>query len=213
MSAAAVWSDVPNGDLADDDAPGLDRAWFDRPALQVARELLGRRLVSRTDGGLVSGRIVETEAYAGPEDLAAHSAHGETRRTRTMFGPPGHLYVYLIYGIHHCCNVVCGPGTKPEAVLIRAVAIEAGEELARVRRGRGVATQRLAAGPGNVARAFGIDRRHDGEDLLRGAVRILDGPAPARIVTGPRIGVAYAGPWADLPYRFLVADDPHRSRP
>ncbi len=198
---------------APDGMPVLNRDWYDRPALEVAPALLGKRLVSETDGGLVVGRIVETEAYAGPEDLAAHSARGRTPRNRVMFGPPGHLYVYLIYGIHHCCNVVCGPGHKPEAVLIRAAAVEEGEALARRRRGERIPALRLAAGPGNVARAFGIDRRHDGEDLVTGPVRILDGPAARRVVERPRIGVDYAGPWASLPYRFLLADDPHRSRP
>ena len=130
---------IPAGAPADravaDTGPGTtgppitDRAWFDRPALAVAPDLLGRRLVHRAAEGLVAGRIGETEAYAGPEDLAAHSARGETNRNRTMFGAPGHLYVYLIYGIHHCINVVCGPGTKPEAVLIRAVALDAASSI------------------------------------------------------------------------------------
>lgn len=188
-----------------------DRAWFDRPALQVAPDLLGKRLVHRSSAGVVAGRIVETEAYSGPEDLAAHSSRGRTPRTEVMFGLPGHLYVYLIYGIHHCLNVVCGPGPKPEAVLLRAVAIEVGEELARSRRGRVPAT-RLAAGPGNVAAAFGIDRRLNGTDLLDGPVCLTDGPAPTGLLARPRVGVGYAREWANLPWRFLVADDPHVSR-
>jgi DNA-3-methyladenine glycosylase len=189
-----------------------DRAWFDRPSLEVAPDLLGKRLVHDTPLGTIAGRIVETEAYAGPEDLAAHSSRGRTMRNAVMFGPPGHLYVYLIYGIHHCLNVVCGPGDKPEAVLLRAVAIDAGEEIARLRRGR-VPAERLASGPGNVGAAFGIDRALSGADLVAGPVRLTDGPAPLRVVTRPRVGVGYAGVWADLPWRFLVADDPHRSRP
>jgi len=193
-------------------SPVTARAWFDRSALEVAPDLLGKRIVATGADGVVAGRIVETEAYTGPEDLAAHSARGLTARTATMFGPPGHLYVYLVYGIHHCLNVVCGPGTKPEAVLVRAVAIDTGEELARARRGAGVAANRLAAGPGNVARALGLDRSADGTDLLHGPVRILDGPAPLRVARRPRIGVDYAGAWATLPYRFLVTDDPHVSR-
>ncbi len=189
-----------------------DRAWFDRSALEVAPDLLGKRLVHDTHAGVVGGTIVETEAYTGPEDLAAHSARGRTPRTRTMFGPPGHLYVYLVYGIHHCINVVCGPGAKPEAVLIRAVAIDEGVPLAQARRGPTVAAARLAAGPGNVAAAFGIDRTLDGADLLSGPVRLLDGPRPASVTSRPRVGVAYAGDWATLPYRFLITDDPHVSR-
>ena len=189
-----------------------ERAWYDRSALEIAPDLLGKRIVATGADGVVAGRIVETEAYTGPEDLAAHSARGRTARTATMFGPPGHLYVYLIYGIHHCLNVVCGPGTKPEAVLVRAVAIDTGEELARTRRGVDVPANRLAAGPGNVARALGLDRSADGADLLHGPVRILDGPAPLRVTRRPRVGVDYAGAWATLPYRFLVTDDPHVSR-
>jgi DNA-3-methyladenine glycosylase len=196
------------------EAPGPmrdDRSWFDRPALGVARDLLGQRLVVDSPEGQVRGRIVETEAYLGPEDLAAHSARGLTSRNAVMFGPPGHLYVYLIYGIHHCLNVVCGPGGKPEAVLLRAAAIEAGEALARARRGP-VPIPRLAAGPGNLAVAFGIDRTANGADLLTGSIRIADGPPPTSVASGPRIGVAYAGEWASRPYRFMAAGDPHISR-
>jgi DNA-3-methyladenine glycosylase len=189
-----------------------DRAWYDRPALEVAPDLLGRRLVHHAVDGVVAGRIVETEAYTGPEDLAAHSARGRTARNRTMFGPPGHLYVYLIYGIHHCINVVCGPGDKPEAVLIRAVALEDGIDLARARRGAQTPEARLASGPGNVARAFGIDRSMDGVDLLAGPVAIVDGERPGHISRRARVGVGYAGAWANRPYRFVVTDDPHVSR-
>ncbi|MDP9270048.1 MAG: DNA-3-methyladenine glycosylase [Chloroflexota bacterium] len=188
-----------------------DRAWFDRPSLEVAPDLLGKRLVHWSVDGPIVGRIVETEAYAGPEDLAAHSARGRTPRNAVMFGPPGHLYVYLIYGIHHCLNVVCGPGSKPEAVLLRAAAIDVGEALARTRRG-GVPAPRLASGPGNLAAAFGVDRSFNGVDLTNGPLRLTDGPAPARVVARPRVGVEYAAAWAKLPWRFLVADDPHRSR-
>jgi DNA-3-methyladenine glycosylase len=207
---------VAPGDAGAVDLPGHDditrRRWFDRSALDVAPDLLGRRLVHRSDEGVVGGRIVETEAYTGPEDLAAHSARGRTPRTRTMFGPAGHLYVYLVYGIHHCINVVCGPGAKPEAVLIRAVAIDEGLALARARRGAAVPEVRLAAGPGNVAAAFGIDRTMDGVDLLSGPMRLLDGARPLSITRRPRIGVEYAGTWAARPYRFLITDDPHVSR-
>ncbi len=211
MSASTAGRRVPD-ELARAAPPVWERGWYDRSALEVAPDLLGKRIVATGADGVVAGRIVETEAYTGPEDLAAHSARGLTARTSTMFGPPGHLYVYLIYGIHHCLNVVCGPGTKPEAVLVRAVAIDTGEELARARRGADVPANRLAAGPGNVARALGLDRSADGADLLEGPVRILDGPAPLRVTRRPRIGVDYAGAWATLPYRFLVTDDPHVSR-
>lgn len=189
------------------------RAWFDRPSLALAGDLLGCRLVHDSAEGSVGGRIVEVEAYRGPEDLAAHSARGRTPRNAVMFGPPGHLYVYLIYGLHHCLNVVAGPAGKPEAVLVRAVALDEGLELARARRGGAVPDRRLASGPGNVGRALGVDRRLNGRDLLAGPVRIEPrrGGTPS-ISRGPRIGVAYAGAWAIRPLRFWITDDPHVSR-
>jgi DNA-3-methyladenine glycosylase len=192
--------------------PPITRAWFDRPAAALAPDLLGCRLVHAADEGVVGGRIVETEAYSGPEDLAAHSARGRTARNAVMFGPPGHLYVYLIYGLHHCLNAVAGPGDKPEAVLIRALALDEGVELARERRGAAAPAHRLASGPGNVGRALGIDRSLNGLDLLAGPVRIVPGRAPGRVMSGPRVGVDYAGDWAARPLRFWIADDPHVSR-
>lgn len=192
---------------------GFGRAWFDRPARQLAPELLGARLVHDAPDGTVGGRIVEVEAYCGPEDLAAHSSRGRTTRNAVMFGSPGHLYVYLIYGLHHCLNVVAGPGAKPEAVLIRALEIDEGVELARARRGRGAPTHRLAAGPGNAARALGVDRALNGADVLAGPVWIEAGRgARLPVSRGPRIGVDYAGPWAARPLRYWVTDDIHVSR-
>jgi DNA-3-methyladenine glycosylase len=188
-----------------------DRAWFDRSAAEVAPELLGAFLIHDTPLGRIAGRIVEVEAYLGPEDLAAHSSHGRTPRNAAMFGEPGHLYVYLVYGMHHCANVVCGPDTKPEAVLLRAAEITEGVDLARTRRGE-VPTARLAAGPGNLASAFDIDRCLNGADLLHGPVRLASGSAPNAIERSKRIGVEYAGGWTDRPLRFAIADDPYRSR-
>jgi DNA-3-methyladenine glycosylase len=190
-----------------------DRRWFDRHAMSLARDLLGSRLVHASGEGTVGGRIVEVEAYRGPEDRAAHSSRGRTPRNSVMFGPPGHLYVYLIYGLHHCLNVVAGPGGKPEAVLIRALALDEGLELARHRRGSAVPERRLASGPGNVGQALGIDRGENGLDLLAGPVRVerREGRV-ARTARGPRIGVAYAGAWAARPLRYWIADDPHVSR-
>jgi DNA-3-methyladenine glycosylase len=196
-----------------DAASAVEAAWFDRPAASLALDLLGSRLVHDAREGRVGGQIVEVEAYHGPEDLAAHSSRGKTPRNSVMFGRPGHLYVYLIYGLHHCLNVVAGPGTKPEAVLIRALALDEGIELARHRRGPAVADVRLAAGPGNVGRALGVDRTMNGLDVLGGPVRVVPrlGPPPP-ISRGPRIGVAYAGAWATHPLRFWITDDPHVSR-
>lgn len=191
----------------------LDRAWFDRPAAVLALDLLGARLVHASPDGAVGGRIVEVEAYEGPEDLAAHSSRGRTVRNATMFGPPGHCYVYLVYGLHHCLNIVSGPGAKPEAVLIRALEIDEGLELARARRGPRASDLRLASGPGNVGQALGIDRHLDGSDLLGGPIRLEPGTGPPPAVrSGPRVGVGYAGAWAAQPLRHWIADDPHVSR-
>ena len=189
------------------------RDWFDRPSVEVARDLLGCRLVHVSPKGTVGGRIVEVEAYRGPEDRAAHSSRGRTARNGVMFGEPGHLYVYLVYGLHHCLNVVAGPGAKPEAVLIRALEVDEGIELARERRGPNVPQSRLASGPGNLGRALGVDRGLNGVDLLAGLIRVERrvGSAPS-VQSGPRIGVDYAGDWATRPLRFWIADDPHVSR-
>jgi DNA-3-methyladenine glycosylase len=200
---------------APDEAAGggeriTDRAWFDRPAAEVAPDLLGALLIHDSPAGRVAGRIVEVEAYQGPEDRAAHSWRGRTPRNSVMFGAPGHLYVYLIYGVHHCANIVCGPGTKPEAVLLRAAAITQGEQLARRRRGGAPAT-RLASGPGNLGAAFGIDRGLNGADLIRGPVGVALGAPTRRVARTPRIGVAYAGEWGSRRLRYLIPDDPHRS--
>lgn len=191
----------------------LERAWFDRPARELALDLLGARLVHASPEGTVGGRIVEVEAYRGPEDLAAHSSRGRTPRNAVMFGEPGHVYVYLVYGLHHCLNIVAGPGEKPEAVLVRAVALDDGVDLAQRRRGPRARADRLASGPGNVGRALGVDLALNGADLLAGPVRIEPraGGRPT-VRRGPRVGVDYAGAWAARPLRFWIADDRHVSR-
>lgn len=188
-----------------------DRAWFNRPAAEVAEDLLGCLLVHDAPEGRVAGRLVEVEAYQGPEDLAAHSARGRTPRNAVMFGAAGHLYVYLIYGLHHCANIVCGPDDKPEAVLLRAAALTEGLELARARRA-GALTHRLASGPGNLGAAFGIDRSANALDLVTGPIWLARGARPRRVVRLPRIGVGYAGEWAARPMRYVDPDDAHVSR-
>jgi len=195
------------------DIDQLTRGWFDRPSDELALALLGARMTHVGSDGAVGGRIVEVEAYRGPEDLAAHSSRGRTARNAVMFGAPGQLYVYLIYGLHHCLNVVAGPGGKPEAVLVRALALDEGLEIARARRGPTVPDARLASGPGNVGRALGVDRSLNGTDLLTGPVRVEPPTAPpGPVARGPRVGVGYAGAWADRPLRYWIADDPHVSR-
>jgi DNA-3-methyladenine glycosylase len=170
----------------------LPRAFFARSALVVARELIGVHLVHDDGKRVRSGRIVETEAYLGPADLAAHSSRGRTARTEVMFGPPGHAYVYFIYGIWNCLNVVTARAGVPHAVLLRA--LEPLEGLSE-----------RTSGPGLLCRAMRIDRRLNGADLLGGELW-LERPARRpllRIGRSPRIGVEYAGAWAARPWRFF----------
>jgi DNA-3-methyladenine glycosylase len=180
----------------------LPRSFYDRPAIVVAPELLGKVLVHVRDGQRQVGRIVEVEAYLGPHDLAAHSARGLTERTRVMFGPPGHAYVYLIYGIHNCVNVVTESEGTASAVLLRAIEPLHGIE------GR---TQ----GPGLLCKAMDIDRRLNGHDLLSDDLFIAALPDPPRfsVVRRPRIGVDYARHWARRLLRFYVKGNPWISRP
>ena len=202
------------------------------PVVDAARGLLGAWLVRRDAASVRIGRIVETEAYDGPEDLASHARFGRTSRNRSMFGPPGHAYVYRVYGMHTCLNVVCGPPGRASAVLVRAVEPVTGvAEMREARRIRGLATRRaerdapdraaariatlplarLASGPGNVGAAFSIVEEDDGSDLLDAAsllrleARSSVGPPPA-VASGPRVGVAFAGAWAERRWRFWVAD-------
>lgn len=181
--------------------PKLPRAFYDRDTTTVARELLGKILTHRVGDLELRGRIVEVEAYLGPHDLASHSSKGLTARTQIMFGPPGHAYVYLIYGMHHCMNVVTEPAGHGAAVLLRAL-----EPM-----------QNLTArtnGPGLLSRAMQIDRRLNGHDLLSKNFFITDAPAPKpfTIVKRPRIGVDYAGDWAKRHLRFYLKDNPYVSR-
>lgn len=169
----------------------LPRAFYDRSAVVLARAVLGRRLVSEQPEGRVAGIVVETEAYRGARDPASHAFRGETMRNRVMFGPPGHAYVYLIYGVHLCLNLVAEPEGRAAAVLVRALAPIEGEDLMRARRGVD-AWERLARGPGNLGVALGLTRAHDGVDLTAGPLW-LSGLPPRRFgratVAGPRIGV------------------------
>ncbi len=179
----------------------LSRDFYDRDTVAVARDLLGKLLVHRADGVTRVAHIVEVEAYLGPHDLAAHSARGLTPRTRVMFGPPGHAYVYLIYGMYYCMNVVTQAEGKASAVLLRAV-----EPVKNVE-GR---TQ----GPGLLCRALGIDKRLHGHDLLSADFHVADDGAAGRvsIVKRPRIGVDYAGHWAKRLLRFYIRGNPYVSR-
>ena len=179
--------------------PILRRPFYDRPAVEVARALLGKILVH----GPAAGRIVETEAYLGGSDLAAHSARGITDRTRVIFGPPGHAYVYFIYGMYECLNLVCEPEGKPGCVLIRALEPVAGLEIMRQRRPAARKAEDLASGPGKLTLAMAITRAHNGADVTRGPLVVRE-PAErgeVEIAVTPRIGISQS---ADLPLRFLI---------
>jgi DNA-3-methyladenine glycosylase len=185
----------------------LPRAFFERPATVVARDLLGRVLVHDAPGGPRAGRIVEVEAYRGLIDPASHAYRGRTERNGVMFGRAGHAYVYLSYGIHHCLNLVCEPAGSAAAVLIRA--LEPLQGLDAMMRARSTREgSRLARGPGCVAQALGLDRRHDGLDLARGPLWV-SAERPERtgrkVTTGPRIGISKG---LDRPWRFYLAGHP-----
>lgn len=181
----------------------LPLRFYARPALDVARDLLGTVLVLNEGGRRRAGRIVEVEAYIGEHDLACHASKGRTRRTEVLFGPPGRAYVYLIYGMYHCFNVVTDPDGVASAVLVRGV-----EPI------EGMPDDVDTAGPGKLCRAMGIDLRHNRMDL-RGEELFLERGQEIpewQVSRGPRIGVDYAGPWAMEPFRLWVTGNRFVSR-
>ena len=187
----------------------LPRSFYDRDSRTVAPELLNKVLVY----GDLAARIVEVEAYAGQEDPGSHGYRGQTARNRTMFGPPGHLYVYFTYGMHFCANAVCGPDGQATAVLLRAAEPVAGLEAMRAARTTARRDRDLCRGPARLCAAFGIDRTFDGADLVagdHGVVIVDDGVAPpARPAVSTRVGLS-AG--ADLPWRYYIGEHPALSR-
>jgi DNA-3-methyladenine glycosylase len=185
----------------------LPRSFYERSTIVVAKQLLGKYLVRMHPKGNTVGRIVETEAYVGPQDLACHASKGRTARTEVMFGPPGHAYVYFIYGFYNMLNLVTETKDYPAAVLIRAVEPVDGIELMRSRRKNGL-LRNLASGPGKLCQAFGIDRSLNGADLCASELFVEDrGEATPKIQATPRIGVDYAGKWKDKPFRFVIRDN------
>lgn len=187
-----------------------------RDVLVVARRLLGKRLVvPAPDGTRVSGIIVETEAYAGPEDKASHAyGNRRTARTEMMFAMGGAAYVYFVYGLHHQFNVVTNVESVPHAVLIRALEPEEGLELMRARR-PAAGMRNLTSGPGKLCAALGIDRSYNGADLTGETVWIEETriKVPAeRVASGGRVGIDYAEEYVDKPWRFWIKDNPHVSR-
>lgn len=180
------------------------RAVLGGPVLAAAPRLLGA--VLRHEG--VAVRLTEVEAYDGADDPGSHAFRGRTARNAVMFGPPGHLYVYFTYGMHFCCNVVCGPPGRASAVLLRAGEVVDGVDDARVRRGSS-SDRDLARGPARLCQALGLDLAHNGLDLTAGALVLGDPVAGDRIATGPRVGLRGA---PDRPWRFWLADEPTVSR-
>lgn len=197
--------------VADLGAP-LPRRFYARPAPALARDALGRVLVCDGPAGRVAGVIVETEAYDGERDPASHAFRGPTARNRVMYGDPGHAYVYLIYGMHVCLNLVAGTRGRAAAVLVRALEPLAGLELMRRRRS-GAAWERLARGPGNLGRALALTLRHNGADLTRGPIWLSDRPrrrSAHRVAAGPRIGIRRG---LERPWRYWLEGNPCVSAP
>jgi DNA-3-methyladenine glycosylase len=191
----------------------IRRPFYEQNTLEVARQLLGKYLVRRHPEGITVGRIVETEAYVGPEDKACHAARGRTARTEVMFGEPGHAYVYFIYGFHYMLNIVTEREGFPAAVLIRAVEPVRGIRLMERRRGTDE-SRNLASGPGKLCQAFAIDRTLNGGDMCGNVLYVRDaGETSPTIVTTSRIGVDYAGEWKHKPFRFLIGGNAFVSKP
>ncbi len=179
----------------------LPRQFYDRDTIDVAQDLLGKFLVHKHAGKTQVGKIVEVEAYLGPHDLAAHSAKGLTPRTQVMFGPPGHAYVYLIYGMYYCMNIVTQEQGHASAVLLRAI-----EPIRDI-------TDKTK-GPGLLCRAMHITKQLHGHDMLSTDFYVAEekNPPPFKIIKRPRIGVDYAGHWAKRLLRFYIKDNPFVSK-
>jgi DNA-3-methyladenine glycosylase len=192
-------------------AAPLPRAFYDRPTLEVARDLIGKTLLRRTAEGVTGGLIVETEAYIAAIDPSAHAYRGQTPRNRSMFAEPGAAYVYRSYGIHYCLNVVTEGAGVAAAALIRAIRPQIGAELMRWRRGERISDRDLARGPGRLCQALALTTADDGADLLGSQLWLTEtlGQAGAlTIATTPRVGITQAADW---PWRFVVVGDPYVS--
>jgi DNA-3-methyladenine glycosylase len=177
----------------------LDRDFYQQNTLKVARSLIGKLLVFEQSQGRLAGVILETEAYRGPRDRASHAWRGLTPRTKLMYGPPGFTYIYRIYGMYYCLNVVTEGAGFPAAVLIRALEpVEGLDRMLQNRKG----SSHLTDGPGKLCQAIGIDQKLNGSDLTHGPLYITAGRPARKVERGPRIGVGYAGAWREKPWRF-----------
>jgi len=182
----------------------LKRDFYEQPTPEAARRLLGKFLVRHHPDGTTVGRIVETEAYVGPQDKASHASRGLTARNAVMFGPAGYAYVYLVYGFHYCLNIVTEKRGYPAAVLIRALEPMEGIEIMERRR-RTTDYRKLASGPGRLCQAFAIDLALNGIDLCGDVLYVEDsGERAWPVVAATRIGVDYAGAWRNKPFRFYI---------
>ncbi|MBX7244036.1 MAG: DNA-3-methyladenine glycosylase [Candidatus Sumerlaeaceae bacterium] len=208
---------VTLGDGLVDFEDRFGRRDFQRDTLVVCRSMLGSILVHDSPAGRTAGRIVEIEAYLGPEDRASHTYGGrKTERNRAMHGEKGHAYVYFIYGMHWCCNIVCGPAGKPQAGLVRALEPVAGLDLMRERiHSPHAKAESLCRGPGKLCKAMGITGALYGADLTAETLYLIPQAQRRgeRILATPRIGIAYAGDFVDKPWRFLIEGNPSVSRP
>jgi DNA-3-methyladenine glycosylase len=191
----------------------LPRSFYGRDTIDVAKDLLGKVLVREVPAGRMSVKIVETEAYCGPQDKACHANRGMTDRNRVMFGEPGHAYVYFIYGMYHCLNLVTESDGYPAAVLIRAGEPLEGEALMAKLRKKAKSARELTSGPGKLCMAMGIDRALNGHDLCHKSPLYVEYGTPdnIEIVSSRRIGVEYAAEYRDKPWRFYIKDNPYVS--
>jgi len=190
----------------------LPENFYSRPVIDVATDLIGKVLVRQVGRTRMAGIIVETEAYDGPHDLACHASKGKTPRTSVMFGPPGLAYVYMIYGVYNCLNVVTGRTGYPAAVLIRAIEPLDGIQAMKRSRPKAKRDIDIASGPGKLCQAMSIDRNLNAVSL-RGEILWIENHDMDRgpVAAGPRIGVDYAGEYRDKPWRFFSPDNPHVS--
>ncbi|MEU0525885.1 DNA-3-methyladenine glycosylase [Streptomyces niveus] len=193
------------------DRTPLPRAFFNRPVLEVAPDLLGRTLLRRTAGGTIELRLTEVEAYAGDIDPGSHAYRGRTARNDVMFGPPGHAYVYFTYGMWHCLNLVCGPVGRASGVLLRAGEVLEGKDQVRERRVSARHDRELAKGPARLATGLDVDRGLNGTDVCAGddsplSVHTGTPPPGDQVRNGPRTGVGGEG--APHPWRFWIEGDP-----